>query len=287
MRIARNTLLVALATALAAAPLAAAKPTWETSIPRAFAEAQRTGSPILVDLYADWCAWCKTMERRVFPTPEFATFVESFVLLRVDVEDGGDGTELATRYDGFSLPTILYLEPTGALVGKVEGFYEAPDLVGALRSVRLTHEMAVKTYEQVLAGEDTDDLRLAAIGFYRRQDGPRAAALFRRLLEVEKLDGDDLAWSRFFLAESLRRAGRFDAAREQVAAARRASLGSTDLQLRERIELLPFWIARDEHECADARGAFSEFATDHPKSVFLPAARNALDRLTRSEDTCS
>ena len=42
------------------------------------------------------------------------------------------------------------------------------------------------------------------------------------------------------------------------------------------------------HRDADERVQLTfEFATDHPKSVFLPAARNALDRLTRSEDTCS
>ena len=48
----------------------------------AFAEAKRSGKVVLVDLYADWCGWCKVMERDVFSTPEFQTYAERFVLLR-------------------------------------------------------------------------------------------------------------------------------------------------------------------------------------------------------------
>ena len=69
------------------------------------------------------------LEREVFPQPEFALLAREAVLLRVDVEDGGAGSELAARYDAYSLPTMLLLEPSGALAGKVAGYAPAREYV--------------------------------------------------------------------------------------------------------------------------------------------------------------
>jgi thiol:disulfide interchange protein len=107
-------------------------PAWQGDVDAAFAAARAASKPVLVDLYADWCGWCKVMERRTFPDPAFRDFAAGLVLLRVDVEDGGAGSELAARYETFTLPTLLLLEPSGALVGSVEGFVEAPQLVQRL-----------------------------------------------------------------------------------------------------------------------------------------------------------
>ena len=287
MRIQRFAAFSALWIGLAASTASAVPPPWGRDARTAFDAARRDGKPLLVDLFADWCGWCKVMEARVFPTPEFARLARDFVLLRVDVEDGGEGGELAARYGAESLPTLLVLEPSGALVGAVQGFAEAPQLVQEVSNARAVHERVVAGYEKALASAEPDRLRVAAIDFYRRQDGPRAAALFAKLLAVEVQEGDDLAWTRFFLAESLRRARDFAAARREVAAAELAAAGSRDGELGERIALLPFWIARDEARCEDASGALTEFARRHPASLFLSAARNAFERLRAEGERCS
>ena len=83
---------------------------WLDSVDEAFAEARRNEQLILVDLYADWCGWCKKLEKDVFSTPAFQTFARDFVLLRVDTEDRGEGTAIQRRYEAFSLPTTLVLD---------------------------------------------------------------------------------------------------------------------------------------------------------------------------------
>jgi len=279
-------LILALGLGLAPRLAAGAPNEWRRDVGSAFSAARASGKPLLVDLYADWCGWCKVLERRVFPDPVFQAYAKDFVLLRVDVEDGGEGGELAARYDSSALPTLLYLEPSGALVGEVQGFFEARDLVQRLKNERLVQEKRIEGYERGLAAGDADFLRLSGIEFYRRRDGARAAALFARLLDVEKLDGEDEAWTRYFLADSLRQAQRFDEARAETDRARRAAAGSHDAELVERLDLLPFWISRDAHRCADASGFLVVFERQHPSSVLLPGARNAFDRLRDGAESC-
>ena len=284
-----KSLFLAIGTLLGLAPAlaATAAPVWRSDVGAAFAAARAGSKPLLVDLYADWCGWCRVMEQRVFPAAEFRAYVEEFVLLRVDVEDRGDGTELAARYDSSSLPTLLLLEPSGALIGSVQGFVEAPDLVGELRAERAIHARRLASFASTLASDDARRLEMAALDFYGRNDGERAAALFTRLLEVAPPTGERGAWTLYFLADSLRQARRFDEARTAAERARRGARGSDDEELTQRIALLPFWISRDAQRCADASGVLQRFATEHPRSVLLPGARNAFERLRGGAEACS
>jgi thioredoxin-like negative regulator of GroEL len=269
---------------------AAAEPAaglWHTSARDAFAAAQRSGQPLLVDLYADWCGWCKVMEAKVFSRPEFARFAADYVLLRVDVEDGGEGSEVAARYGAESLPALLLVEPAGALVGEIRGYRPVDELVAEARAVREAWAKALASYERLLASSDAGALRAAAAEHYRRRDGERAARLFARLLAVDPSSGDDAAWLRFFLADSLRRAGRYEEALRAHAEGASLAARATDPELVERTALLPFWIAKDAARCAEASGALDRFERGHPESVYLPGARRALAELRSGRATCS
>jgi thiol-disulfide isomerase/thioredoxin len=299
--------LLALLSALAglAAPMAAqdpqffivpAKPTpstapdaprWYSSVRDAFAEARKSQRPLLVDLFAEWCGWCKVMDAKVFATPEFGELAKGYVLLRIDVEDGGQGSELASRYDSQSLPTLLLLEPSGALIGLIRGYKPVADLIAESGAIQAVHEKSLESYEKLLRSSDAESIRRAASDLYGRRDGERAAKLFARLIVVEPSSGDDAVWIRFFLADSLRRAERFEAATAALQQARATASDVGDPELAERLALLPFWIAKDAAQCADASGALADFERGHPASVFLPGAKRALAELRSGRATCS
>jgi len=280
------TLALALASAFAT-PSRGAESAWSNDVGVSFAAARASGRPILVDLYAEWCGWCKTLEARVFSTPEFAAYARDFELLRVDVEDGGDGSELAGRYGSNSLPTLLVLEPTGALVGAVVGYHEAPAFLAQIRNTFASHQRFLAGYASALSATDPDAVRAAAGELHRRADGGRAEALYARLIELVSPTGDELAWLRFYRADALRLARRFDDARREAEVAARAGAGTRDLFLAERLELLPFWIARDAERCGDALEVLASFQERHPRSAFLPGARSALERLRGGGASCS
>ena len=267
------------------APPGAAR--WQSSVRDAFAEAKSTSKPLLVDLTADWCAWCRVMDEQVFSTPRFAEFAKSYVLLRVDVEDGSEGSDLAARYNNESLPTLLLLEPKGALIGEIRGYQPVEDVEGMAKALHAAHERSLEAYEKLRTSTDVEALRPAAGDHYARRDSERAAVLFARLIELKPPTGEDEAWLRFLLADSLRGAGRYDEASAALESARPFVTDASDAELRERVALLPFWIARDAAHCADASGKLAEFERGHPESVFLPEARRALTELRGGRATCS
>jgi thioredoxin-like negative regulator of GroEL len=260
---------------------------WRSDVEATFADARASMKPVLVDLYADWCGWCKVLEAQVFSTPEFAEATRGYELLRVDVEDGGAGTELAARYRAGSLPTLLVLEPTGALVGAIVGYHETAAFIGQIRSAFALHQRVVATFEQARSADDLELVSRVAADLYARRDGARAAELYGRLLGRVELAGDEAAWMRYYHADALRLARRFDEARSAARAAAASGVGTTDSELAERLELLPFWIARDERRCGDARELLTGFESRHPRSVLLPGARNAFARLHGAAEVCS
>lgn len=269
--------LVALVAGAAAASQA---PGWASDPKAAFAAAKKADQLVLVDAYADWCGWCKVLEREVFPHPEFLAATRDFVKLRVDVEDGGEGTELAERYGAWSLPTLLILEPDGALIGTVEGYAPVGPFVDRLRSQLAIHERVLEGYRRALAGGDVETLRRTAIDFYERQDGARSAALLEKLLGSTSLEPREEAWTRYFLADAWRMAGDAEKARAAARSAQSAAARvAVEPELGERLDLLPFWIAETARECGAAAGALAAFEKAHPQSPFLDEARRALTRL--------
>jgi thioredoxin-like negative regulator of GroEL len=256
---------------------------WHDNAEAAFAAAAKSGKPVLVDLYASWCGWCKTMEREVFTQQRFQTYAERFVLLRVDVEDRAAGSELQRRFNANSLPTLLVLDAKRSLIGTIQGFLETEKLIA-----RLDHELTqygafLDSYKRALASADLETWRAMARELHGRGDGGRAATLFERIVREGKLSGDELSWARLGLADAYRIDGQFTAAKKTAGELRQSLASSAKSAqspgLSERVDLLLVFIAGSERDCAGAAGALADFERGHPRSPYLTDARRAYSAL--------
>ncbi len=256
---------------------------WHNRSEAAFAAARKSGKPVLVDLYAAWCGWCKTMEREVFSQARFETYAERFELLRVDVEDGADGSELQQRFRADSLPTLLLLDPKQALIGKIEGFMETERLIARLDRELKAYDAFLASYESALASTDPVLWRSRGQEMHARGDGGRAAVLFERVLREGSLAGDELAWTRLQLADAYRIDGRFAEAKKTASELRRALAGAAPTPqspgIAERVDLLLIFIAGGQGDCTGAAGALAAFERGHPRSPYLADARRAYSAL--------
>lgn len=272
----RVPLLAALALTLAAA-LAAPGPgraAFLTDVDEAVTAARASGRPILVDLYADWCTWCKRLDKEVFSSEIFSTVAPRFVLLRVDTEDGGQGTALAERFGVVSLPTTLVMTADRAKVAEVKGFAPADSYIGRIQAELARFAELERAVRAAAGSRDPDELLELADALHERRD-PRAALFYQHLLELPEAAGDNRRL-RFLLADALRLGGRFEEARS-VAETLRADV--PDGPLAEQIDLLRFRIARDRGSCDDAIGALETFLATYPDSALRGYASQTLDHL--------
>jgi thioredoxin-related protein len=127
-------LAIVAALALAVSSTASASP-WIKSFVQAQQKAKSKNQLIFVDLFADWCGWCHKFEQDVIPSQAFQAATDKMVLLRLNTEDQGEGTNLARRYNVSSLPTFLVLDKDAIVVGIIRGYQVPNDFANSLKDV--------------------------------------------------------------------------------------------------------------------------------------------------------
>ncbi len=108
-------------------------------------EARQLKRPVLVDVYTQWCGWCKRMDRDVYARPELRDYLNSkFVTIKLDAEAAGpasyDGRSytarsLAARFRVTGYPTTLFLRSTGEHLVNVPGYVPADKFLLVLRYI--------------------------------------------------------------------------------------------------------------------------------------------------------
>jgi thiol:disulfide interchange protein DsbD len=79
-----------------------------------FDESKRTGKPLLLDFYADWCISCKEMEIKTFQNAAVAKKMRDFILVQADVtRNNAEHQALLKQYGLFGPPGILLFNPAG------------------------------------------------------------------------------------------------------------------------------------------------------------------------------
>ncbi len=100
---------------------------WSSDIDAAIARAGEVGRPIFVLFTADWCGSCKQFDSEVLQNAAVQNRLDQFVLLRMDLTDGGGATGIAARKLGVrAIPTLLVFDSSGQPVDLHEGALPAP-----------------------------------------------------------------------------------------------------------------------------------------------------------------
>ncbi len=79
---------------------------------------------ILVDMYTDWCGYCKLMDRNVFSDDDYQKELQTqYVSVKID-GDSPFGRKFVTEYDVKGFPTFLFFDKEGNHVDEVEGYQD-------------------------------------------------------------------------------------------------------------------------------------------------------------------
>ncbi len=114
---------------------------WDAGLQRAKA----TNRPVLVDVYTDWCGWCKRMDRDVYARADVSQYLAAhFVVVRLNAESGERTTyegrnrpasALAAAFDVTGYPTTIFLASTGEHITNVPGYVDADRFLLLLRFI--------------------------------------------------------------------------------------------------------------------------------------------------------
>ncbi|WP_461148806.1 thioredoxin family protein [Spirosoma pulveris] len=125
-------------------PLAEAKHINWLTIQEAYVLTQKKPKKFVVDVYTDWCGWCKVMDRETFSKPAIVDYVnENYYAVRFNAEQTADVTlgkqtfkyisggsrgvhELAAALlkNQMSYPTTVFLDEKFNLIQPIPGYLE-------------------------------------------------------------------------------------------------------------------------------------------------------------------
>ncbi len=102
------------------------------------AVAKSAGKPVMLDFYADWCAYCKTMEKHVFPDPAVRAALANVVMLQADitVQDEADKA-LASHLNMPAPPALYFWDKDGVELSgsRLTGSVTAEELAAHLNNI--------------------------------------------------------------------------------------------------------------------------------------------------------
>jgi len=108
-------------------------------------DAGKSQRPVLVDVYTDWCGWCRRMERDVYSRPEVKDYLsKKFVIVKLNAESNEaaryegrswTGRSLASRFQVTGYPTTIFLRSNGEHLANLPGYIAADRFLLLLRYV--------------------------------------------------------------------------------------------------------------------------------------------------------
>lgn len=254
--------------------------TWNQSIAAAQKKAKQSKQLIFVDLFASWCGWCHRMEQEVFPSEAFQKQTDDLVLLRLNTEDGGEGTRLAQRFYVTSLPTFLVLTPDLELAGMIRGYLPSQEFAKAVADTKSKfHDFEKRAAnEQSIANDYPKRLALAK-EFTMHWEFEAGQSRLEKLIADKKAPVDirDQAYVELAVSQALQ-SRPDDATRTLGALAKIQSKGEAF----ERSRILQAQIYYEQGNLKAAASELRSFKTKFPNSPLKTTADAMLPQIEQS-----
>lgn len=103
------------------------------------AEAKAAGRPVMIDFWAQWCVYCKKLDKMVWNVPEVVAEAQRFTTIKVDATspDDDEMTAIKDEFKVPGLPRVIFIDSRGEIMhGRSTGFKVADEMLDVMKSIR-------------------------------------------------------------------------------------------------------------------------------------------------------
>lgn len=245
---------------------------WYSSYQKALADSKKTNRPIFIDIYADWCGWCHKLDRDVYSTSQFITYMQGYVPVKLNAEDNGEGTEFAKRFQVDGFPTLIVTDSEGNVTNRIGGYMEANALIADMTAVQTLVQKEKKN------PGDVQPAFLLARQYLTRDMYAEAKSRYEKVVASPKATTDEkdeaqfsLALAQYYLRDLQSALTSLGTYRTQYPSGKS---GEDALLLLSQIHV--------ETDAKDkAKADLQEFLQKYPNSENVPRAKQVLDILNQ------
>lgn len=109
---------------------------WQSNYDDAMAKAKKEKKLVMVDVYTDWCGWCKKLDKDVYSKPEIqAKLQKNFIAVKINPEKNQKNREVAERFGVRGYPNIVFVDATGKKLYQQPGYSPADEFGKTLDEV--------------------------------------------------------------------------------------------------------------------------------------------------------
>ncbi|MEK9136508.1 MAG: thioredoxin fold domain-containing protein, partial [Bacteroidota bacterium] len=123
------------------------------------AEAKKTGRKVMIDVYTDWCGWCKKMDKDTYADAGVADYLnKKYVAIKLNAESstklkyrGQSYTEqeLSAAFGVTGYPSIIFMQSDGEPITVYPGYADADKFKTVLSYIAEDHYKTTKFQDYV------------------------------------------------------------------------------------------------------------------------------------------
>lgn len=115
------------------------------SFDEGLAKAKIENKHVLIDVYTDWCSWCKVMDQKTYSDPDVVKYLNAkFILIKLNPEKDGQVTYNGKKYSAAQFsqgigvngyPATAFFESDAKMVTLVPGFIQAEEFLNIIQYI--------------------------------------------------------------------------------------------------------------------------------------------------------
>lgn len=159
---------------------------WEKNLATAMKKAKSKNIPIMIDIYTDWCSWCKELDKNTYANEKVIETAKKIVSVKLNPETSEEGEEIAKKYGVKGYPTILFINADGFVLENVGGYVEGEKFVPYMKN-------AIEKLSKINALLSSKEPSLEKLDLYMESGNEEEATkLFNNLLSKKSIPEESM-----------------------------------------------------------------------------------------------